>query len=205
MLLANAYTRNPTSGYLGHRFQIYIDLLGAPNQVQTRSYADDNFVVVTPSKELRTFDIRHAYLHYLIDPIGLKFSKQLMEKAPLGDYALGSPLLAEHFKNDFVLLATECFIKAVESRMDKKPDAPLEAAKEGFVLTPAFAEILAKVYEKQDVVLRLCFPDLVAHLDLKREEKRFDNFQFASEATGRTVHVTGEKPPDAYGRRIDAR
>ena len=41
VLLANAYTRNPTSGYLGHRFQIYFDLLGAPNQVQTRSYADD--------------------------------------------------------------------------------------------------------------------------------------------------------------------
>ena len=40
--------RNPTSGYLGRRFQIYVDLLGAPNQVQMRSYADDYFVVVTP-------------------------------------------------------------------------------------------------------------------------------------------------------------
>ena len=202
VLLANAYTRNPTSGYLGHHFQVYFDLLGAPNQVQTRSYADDNFVVITPSKELRTFDIRHAYLHYLVDPIGLKFSKQLMEKAPLGDYALGSPLLADHFKTDFVLLATECFIKAIESRMDKKPDAPLEAAKEGYVLTPAFAEILAGVYEKQDVVLRLCFPDLIAHLDFRREEKRFDNFQFASEATGRTVHVTGEKLPALTGTEL---
>jgi tetratricopeptide (TPR) repeat protein len=194
VLLANAYARNPTSGFLGHHFQIYIDLLGAPNQVQTRSYADDSFVVVTPSKELRTQDIRHAYLHYLIDPLGLKFSKQLMEKAPLGDYALGSPLLADHFKQDFILLATECFIKAIESRMDKKPDMPLEAAKEGYVLTPAFAEILANVYEKQDVVLRLCFPDLVEHLDFRREEKRLENFQFATEATARTVHVTGEKP-----------
>ncbi len=195
VLLANAYARNPTSGYLGHRFQIYVDLLGAPNQVQTRSYADDSFVVVTPSKELRIQDIRHAYLHYLMDPVGLKYSKQLMEKAPLGDYALGSPLLAEQFKQDFVLLATECFIKAMESRMDKKPDAPIEAAREGFILTPAFAEILAGVYEKQDVVLRLCFPDLVAHVDFKREEKRFDNFQFATEATGRTIHVTGVKQP----------
>jgi tetratricopeptide (TPR) repeat protein len=199
VLLANAYARNPTSGFLGHRFQVYFDLLGAPNQVQTRSYADDSFVVVTPSKELRTQDIRHAYLHYLIDPIGLKFSKQLMEKAPLGDYALGSPLLADHFKTDFVLLATECFIKAVESRMDKKPDVPLEAAKEGFILTPAFAEILANVYEKQDVVLRLCFPDLIGHLDFRREEKRFDNFQFSSEASGHTVHVTGEKLPALTG------
>jgi tetratricopeptide (TPR) repeat protein len=202
VLLANAYARNPTSGYLGHRFQVYIDLLGAPNQVQTRSYADDNFVVVTPSKELRTLDIRHAYLHYLIDPIGLKFSKQLMEKAPLGDYALGSPLLADHFKTDFVLLATECFIKAIESRMDKKPDVPLEAAKQGYVLTPAFAEILADVYEKQDVVLRLCFPDLIEHLDFRREEKRLENFQFATEATGRTIHVTAEKPPPLTGAEL---
>ncbi len=199
VLLANAYVRNPTSGFLGHHFQIYVDLLGAPNQVQTRSYADDSFVVVTPSKELRTQDIRHAYLHYLVDPIGLKFSKQLMEKRALGDYALASPLLADQFKTDFVLLATECFIKAIESRMDKKPDAPVEAAKEGYILTPAFAEILANVYEKQDVVLRLCFPDLIGHLDFRKEEKRFDNFQFSSEAAGRTVHVTGEKLPELTG------
>jgi hypothetical protein len=199
VLLANAYARNPTSGFLGHHFQIYIDLMGAPNQVQTRSYADDSFVVVTPSKELRIQDIRHAYLHYLIDPIGLKYSKQLMEKRALGDYALASPLLADQFKTDFVLLATECFIKAVESRMDKKPDAPMEAAKEGYILTPAFAEILASVYEKQDVVMRLCFPDLIEHIDFKREEKRFDNFPFSSEAAGRTVHVTGEKLPTLAG------
>jgi hypothetical protein len=202
VLLANAYARNPTSGFLGRHFQIYFDLLGAPNQVQTRSYADDSFVVVTPSKEPRIQDIRHAYLHYLIDPLGMKFSKQLMEKAPLGDYALGSPLLADHFKTDFVLLATECFIKAIESRMDKKPDAPLQAAKEGFVLTPAFAEILADVYEKQDVVLRLYFPDLIEHLDFRREEKRFENFEFVSEASGRTVHVSAEKPLQLTGAEL---
>jgi tetratricopeptide (TPR) repeat protein len=194
VLLANSYARNPTSGFLGRRFQIYIDLLGAPNQVQTRSYVDDYFVVVTPSSELRTQDIRHSYLHYLIDPLGLKYAKQLLEKAALGDYALGSPLLADAFKKDFVLLATECFIKAVESRIDKKPEMALEAAKEGFVLTPGFAEILANVYEKQEVVLRLYFPDLIEHLDFRREEKRLENFQFSNEISGRTVRVTGEKP-----------
>jgi tetratricopeptide (TPR) repeat protein len=199
VLLTNAYVRNPTSGFLGHPFQIYIDLLAAPNQVQTRSYADDSFVVVTASKELRTLDIRHAYLHYLMDPVCLKFSRPLMEKAALGEYALNSPLLAEHFRTDFVLLATECFIKAIESRMDKKPDAPMEAAREGFVLTPAFAEILANVYEKQDVVLRLCFPDLLEHLDMKREQKRLANIQFATESTTRTIHVTAAKPPVLSG------
>ncbi len=194
VLLANAYARNPTSGFLGRRFQIYVDLLGAPNQVQTRSYVDDYFVVVTPSTELRIQDIRHAYLHYLFDPLGLKYAKQLQTKAPLGDYALGSPLLADQFKQDFILLATESFIKAVESRMDKKPEIALEAARDGFVLAPGFAEILANDYEKQDVVLRLHFPDMVESLDFRREEKRFENFQFATAAAGKTVRVTGEKP-----------
>lgn len=199
VLLANAYTRNATSGYLGRRFQIYIDLLGAPNQVQTRSYVDDYFVVVTASTQLRTFDIRHAYLHYLIDPLGMKYARQLHEKSPLGDYALGSPLLADQYKKDFNLLATECAIKAIESRIDKKPEMAIQAAREGFVLTPAFADALAENYEQQEVVLRLYFPDLVSHIDFKREEKRFENFQFDEKPALKTVRVTGEKPVELKG------
>ncbi len=202
VLLANAYARNATSGYLGRRFQIYIDLLGAPNQVQTRSYADDYLVVVTPSAELRTQDIRHSYLHYLIDPLGYKFDLQLMDKASLGDIALRSPLLPEHFRKDFVLLATECFIKAVESRIDKNPEMAMQAARDGFVLTPGFAEILANVYEKQEAVLQLVFPDLVQQLNLRKEEKRFQNFQFATETSVRTIHVTGERPVVLKGAEL---
>ncbi len=37
VLQVNSYLRNVTSGYLGRRFQIYVDLMGPPNQVQTRS------------------------------------------------------------------------------------------------------------------------------------------------------------------------
>jgi hypothetical protein len=29
-------------------------------------------IVITPSPELRTFDVRHAYLHYLLDPLSTK-------------------------------------------------------------------------------------------------------------------------------------
>ena len=53
-----------------------------------------------------------------------------MEKAPLGEIALRSPLLAEHFRNNFILLATECFIKAIESRIDKNPEWAMQAARE---------------------------------------------------------------------------
>jgi hypothetical protein len=41
VLEVNGYLRSSAGGYLGRRFQIYVDLLGAPNQIHTRSYAGD--------------------------------------------------------------------------------------------------------------------------------------------------------------------
>ena len=48
VLEVNAYLRSVTSGLFGRRFQIYLDLLGAPNQIQVRGYADDYYIVITP-------------------------------------------------------------------------------------------------------------------------------------------------------------
>jgi hypothetical protein len=194
VLEVNAYLRNPTSGYLGSRFSVFVDLLGAPNQVQTRNYIDDSYVVVTPAVELPIEDIRHAYLHYLADPLGIKFSEDLKRKSALGDYALGSPLLSDMYKKDFVRLATECFIKAVESRIARKPALVEEALREGYVVTPAFAELLVG-YERQDQSMRLYFPDMVAQVDLKREEKRLDHIDFVPTPAVRKVQVTATVPP----------
>lgn len=195
VLQANSYLRNSTSGYLGRRFQIYVDLLGAPNQVQSRSYADDYFVVVTPSAELQIDGIRHGYLHYLMDPLGLKFKEEIQKKQALRDYALGAPTLAEAYKDDFVLLATESAIKAAEGRMDRSPAKIEQALKEGYVLAPALDEQLA-VYEKQEVALRLYFPNLIKGIDFKTEEKRLEKVEFASERTARVVRAAGVAPKE---------
>jgi len=185
LLEANAYVRNPTSGFRGRRFQIYIDLLGAPNQIQTRSYKDDYFVVVTPSPELQVDQIRHAYLHYLLDPLALRYFEQLNRLKGLADFANPAPVLETAYKDDFVLLATECLIKAVESRLahgtaDRQALVD-QALREGFVLTPAMADGLA-VYEKQDESLRLYYLDLVGQIDLDREDKRLEKVKFSRDA-----------------------
>ena len=186
--LVNAYLRYSTSGYLGRRFQIYIDLLGPPNQIQSRSYMDDFFIVLTPSPEPMVFDVRHAYLHYLLDPLATKYSEELMKKQPLGDYALGAPALEDYYKNDFLLLATESLIKAVEARLDQKPGAVEQALREGFVLAPHFYEQLL-VYEKQERIMRLYYPDLVTSISFKKEEKRLDNVQFVQQKPVRLAKV----------------
>jgi len=199
ILLVNAYARNTTSGYLGRRFQIYVDLLGAPNQVQSRSFGDESFVVVTPSTEPQIDGIRHAYLHYLVDPLGLKFSEDINKKHALGDYAQGAGALDDHYKTEFVDLATESLIKAIESRLDRKPAEAEQAMKEGFVLAPALAEQLA-IYENQEAALRLYFPNLFAGLDFKREEQRLANVEFVSSKTNRTVRPAQTvKPPELTG------
>jgi tetratricopeptide (TPR) repeat protein len=200
VLQANAYLRNDTAGYLGRRFQIYVDLLGAPNQVQMRNYADDFYVVVTPAEEVPVEEIRHAYLHYMLDPLGLKFASVVRSKHAVGDYALGSPILEQQYKNDFVLLTTESLIKAVESRIDHKPARIDEALREGFVLAPALSEQLA-VYEQQETAMRLYFPDLIKGIDMAREEKRLDHIDFYEQAPAlraRTV-TRQDKPPELAG------
>ena len=187
---SNAYLRNPTSGLRGRRFQIFIDLLGAPNQVHTRSFGDEYFVVVTPSTEPRVTDIRHAYLHYLLDPLAIRNSAGLDKKKALGELSQASPILDEGYKSDFVLLSGMCLVKAVEARIDRRDaDAKVnQAMSEGFILTAYFYEALGP-YEKQEQSLRLYLPSMVDGIDLKKEDDRIAKVQFTSQRAARKVRV----------------
>jgi tetratricopeptide (TPR) repeat protein len=194
LLETNAYLRNPTSGLRGSRFQIYLDLLGAPNQIQTRSYKNNYYVVVTPSPEPQIDQVRHAYLHFLLDPLSLRFFEQWGRDKGLADFAQAAPALDEGYKNDFMLLATECVIKAVESRLahgSKRQELVNQALSQGFVITPALADGLA-VYEKQPESLRNYFPDLLGQIDLEHEDRRLQKVEFAKEAT---VHKARSAAP----------
>jgi predicted negative regulator of RcsB-dependent stress response len=176
-LTVNSYFRSSTAGYLGRRFIVYIDLLGAPEQVHSRSYGDDYFVIATNAKEPHVTEIRHAFLHYLVEPLVAKYGLALMKKASLSDYAAPAPALDESYKNDFVLLVSECMIKAIETRLDHKPEMVNQALHDGFILTPFFAEQLI-TYEKEPVAMRLYFPDILKALDTKREGQRLANVTF---------------------------
>jgi tetratricopeptide (TPR) repeat protein len=194
LVSADGYLRGSTAMYLGHRFLVWAEPLGQPNMVMTFGYMDDENLVVTPALEIPGFDIRHAYLHYVLDPITNKYSADIQKFAALYNYAQNAPLVAEEYtRTRWVDLATECFIKAVESRIDRKPALAEQALREGYILTPAFAEQLA-IFENQDTAMRTYFPDMLERMDLKKEQKRLATVQFVSERTVRTLHV---KPPPA--------
>ena len=197
VLESNAYLRNPTGNYLGRNFQVFVEPLAAPNQVQLRYYSDDYFVVVTPHADPPIAEIRHGYLRYLLDPLGVKYADEIAGKKSLFEYAQLAPALPELYKSDFNLLATECLIKAVESRMDHNPAAAEEALREGFILTPAFVEQLA-VYEKQDVAFRLFLPDMLDKIDPKREKLRLASVKYVDQRPERIVRsaTTVAPPPE---------
>ncbi len=204
---ANGYLRNP-SGYLGRRFQIYLDLLGAPDQIQVRSYKDDYFVVVTPTSVPVVDEIRDAYLAYLLDPLSFKYVDILKDKKPLAKYAQDAPALDPAYKDDFSLLVIKCLIKAIDSRLihgdpEKRSAFVNQQVQEGFILTAGFAELLP-AYEKQPEAFRIYYPDLLSALDVKKEEKRLKNVQFAQSVAPRVIAPPAKMQIDPAEESLEA-
>ena len=178
----DAYLRFPAGGYLGRTYSIYVDLLGAPEQVQARIYGSNYYLVVTSSKEPKLSEIRHQYLHFLLDPLAVKYAYEIHQKAELRALAYQAPTLAPDFKEDFPLLVTECLIRAAELRMDKrpKPDAEKslnEMTASGLILSRYFYEALES-FEQQDSSLTIFYKTLVLGINPRAEEKRLTSVKF---------------------------
>jgi tetratricopeptide (TPR) repeat protein len=196
VLQVNGYLRQMTSGFKGRSFRILIELQAAPNQIQTRSYSDEYTIVVTPSPEARVFDIRHGYLHYLLDPLATRNQEILDRKKSLVDHAMRAQALGDAYKEDYLLLVTESLIKAVESRLDHKPAVIQEALQEGLILAPYFGEALP-VYEKQETAMGLYYKEMVQAIDVVKEDRRLTNVEFAKTAAARPVVKAPAPPPPA--------
>lgn len=191
ILKANAYLRNPTSGSTRRSFQVVLDVLGAPNHVETRAYDDVDYVVVTPTTNFPLERVKLAYLHYLLDPVVYRDRAKFEDKRAVMDFALGAPLLGTAYKEDFALLVSACLVRAVAARMEPMPAAVREqrvreALEEGFVLTPFFYENLPK-FEKQPATMRYFFADLIAGLDVFKENARLKDVRFKDTRETRVV------------------
>jgi tetratricopeptide (TPR) repeat protein len=178
----SGYLRNPRDTGTKGEFKVYLDVLGAPNQIHVRSYANDFYVVITSSPEPQVEYVKNAYMHFVVDPIAMRSIKEIEAKSSLIDFAQGAPALDDQYKKDFALLTVASLTKAVEARMapPSRRAAIVETAlREGFILTPYFAESLID-YEKQEQSMRFYLPILIQGIDLKRESDRLDGTTFAS-------------------------
>lgn len=198
ILLTDVYLRFPSGSYLGRSYHIYLCLLGAPEQVQARIYGESYYLVVTPSSQPRFKEIRHQYLHFLLDPLAVKYAGDIHQKATLLTLARTAPALDPDDKSDFSLLLTECLIRAVELRMDKPPDAPKQvsdAMASGLILTSYFYDALAS-YEKQETPMSLFYRQMVQGIDVDDVENSLAKVKFTPPAPARVVTTARAESPE---------
>ena len=192
------YLKLPSAGRLGREFTVYIDPMGAPGQTNARNYGSDYYVVISPGpgSSLKMQQIRHTYLHYLLDPLAMKYPGAMKRIEPLLASVKTAPM-DQSFKSDVSLLVTECFIRAIEARTAgsaKAPDAERvqaveNSAQQGFILTPYFYEALVK-FEKDPAGLRNAYGDLVGDIDVGKERKRAGQVTFATNSDPELLHLS---------------
>jgi tetratricopeptide (TPR) repeat protein len=192
------YLKYPSAGYLGREFTVYLDAMGAPGQTNARNYAANYYVVISPTTgtSIKLQQIRHTYLHFLLDALALKNGDSFKRLEPLLGTVENAPM-DDAFKSNISLLVTECLIRAIEQRMAKIPEAERvksieEADKEGYILTPYFYDALNK-FEKDPAGMRNAYPDLLGSIEVGKEMKRASLIEFASAAAPELLHQADSK------------
>ena len=194
-----------TNGYLrelikpsARTFTVYVEPL-AGNRANFRNFGDHYSIVIGAGTQFPTEQVQHAYLHFMLDRLPLRYRKDLDKKTELINAAGKAPRLPEVYRSDFVAFVDECFIKAVELRLKKLPAAQLEQAmrendESGFILVRTFVADLQK-FEKAEPAMEYYFPEIIAGIDVAAEEKRAKTIAFAAaeetpaaEAGGAAAH-----------------
>jgi tetratricopeptide (TPR) repeat protein len=112
----NLYLKMPASTYEGRRFVVVIEPLLSPHTVNARIYGTDYVVVVSPvNGQIRMSDVRHTYLHYVIEPLLYTRANAIDRMVPILKEIREAPLKFR-YRSDTVPLTIECLIKAIEAR-----------------------------------------------------------------------------------------
>jgi hypothetical protein len=185
------YLKLQLSGYVGRRFTVLVEPLVAPRDINARNYGSDYFMVVSPTSQgsIKLDQVRHTYLHYVLDPYAQKRGTTLKQLEPLL-LAVATAPMDESFKNDIGLLVNESLIRAIEARTLQVSGKDAEAARlqaaraavnEGFILTRYFYETLQK-FEKDPAGLKDSYSEWLYQIDVGKEKKLAQEVNFSKEA-----------------------
>ena len=188
-----AHLRMDTSGSANRRFAVYLSPLGAPDQTNARSYGDNYYLVFGPSVESPEEDIRHGWLHYLLDPYPYRNARLVESKSDLHRIAARAPGLDLAFRSNFSLVLTESLIRAIQARRIKadpetRRRAANEAVAEGFYLTAYFFDAMEE-FEEQPVGMSLYYTEMIEAISVRDEQRRLASVQFRSNPSRRRAEA----------------
>ena len=174
-------------------FSVYVEPLAGGKTI-FKTFGDQYALVVRPSTDPPMDDIRHAFLHFLLDPIAIRYRVQASKAPPLLEYAARAPLLPVDLRDDFSGFFDECLVRAVELRLRRLSPAELASAIDqaegsGYVLVrPIYAGLSG--FEKSEPAMGYYLPDLIKGIDVEAEQRRLRGVKFADAAPA------GEAPPE---------
>jgi hypothetical protein len=110
------YLKTPAGTTPGRRFLVVVEPLLDPAQTNARVYGADYVVVTSPvNGTIHMREVRHAYLHYQIEPLLYARASVLDRLQPFLKSVKDAPLDFT-YRSDIVALVVECMIRAVEAR-----------------------------------------------------------------------------------------
>src|SRR3984893_11021545 len=84
-----------------------------------RHFGDHYAIVLSGSNDLPADTVRHAYLHFLLDPLPLRYPHVIAVKRPLFETAAHAPRMMPDLKDDFPSYFSECTVRAVELKLKR--------------------------------------------------------------------------------------
>jgi len=126
ILDTNLYLHQPPSSYDGRRFLVLLEPMLSPNLTNARVFGSDYIIVMSPDNTagdpVSMDQIRHIYLHYVVEPQVYSRGYAMERMQPLLRGVQYAPL-EFFYKSDIVALITECIIKAIEAHLYITPGA----------------------------------------------------------------------------------
>lgn len=188
------YLRLPQT-YLGRQYIILPDFLTAPGDTQARNYLGNYYIVVGMNVAGQMPDIRHTYLHYVLDPLVEKFPGAYERTQPLLPLVARAPALNPEFKHNIRLFYTECLVRAVEARFIHFPGTAVQQAAarraliqrdmaNGLILTRFFS-LKLNAYAKTVVSFTQFYPEAAYSLPVDSIAHRARKMAFSARPLGR--------------------
>jgi tetratricopeptide (TPR) repeat protein len=182
VFVATNYLREMMNNANPRTFTVMLEpLVGRITNV--RNFGDHYAIVLSGAEDLPTDTVRHAYLHFLLDPLPLQYPHVVAGKRSLFESAARAPRLVADLREDYPSYFAECMVRAVELKLKRM--SPSERAAgldtddaDGYVLVrPLFAAL--GNFERSEPSMRLFFPEMVRSIDVNAEAKRIETIKFA--------------------------
>jgi len=193
ILRTDGYLRLASGSFLDRQFMIIPELQAPTNSYNARNYRENYYLVFGPTQKLKIDEIRHQYLHFVLDHYALRYTLSREVREELDKFTATAPDLESRYREDQQFLVIESLIRAIELRMNKVPEAQAQLAVDGYVragalLTRHFFEIMP-VFESSSEGIKIAYPNMIKAVAM-------DRIQGAFQAAQKAPLVSTTPPPE---------